>query len=130
MPAPAASYSLLLVTYQTRDGLARLIERACEGDSWRDAQSRCVAGFASRRLSFDTLVGRMLEVLSEEGILRRLPGEARWEVIRWPGLVDTKEHLRSLEARFPDCFLGEQRALMEALFPAQAADLLTWYLPG
>ena len=35
-----------------------------------------------------------------------------------------------LEARFPDCFLGEQRALMEALFPAQAADLLTWYLPG
>ncbi len=33
-----------------------------------------------------------------------------------------------LEDRFPDCSLGEQRALMEALFPPQSADLLTFYL--
>jgi predicted N-acetyltransferase YhbS len=33
-----------------------------------------------------------------------------------------------LEARFPDCFLGEQTALMQALFPPQRADLLTFYL--
>ena len=35
-----------------------------------------------------------------------------------------------LESKFPDCYLGEQRELMEALFPPQAADLLTWYLPS
>jgi predicted N-acetyltransferase YhbS len=35
-----------------------------------------------------------------------------------------------LEARFPDCYLGEQTALMHALFPPQRADLLTFYLPS
>jgi predicted N-acetyltransferase YhbS len=35
-----------------------------------------------------------------------------------------------LEARFPDCYLGEQTALMQALFPPQRADLLTFYLPS
>ena len=33
-----------------------------------------------------------------------------------------------LEARFPDCYLGEQAALMQALFPPRRADLLTFYL--
>ncbi len=35
-----------------------------------------------------------------------------------------------LEARFADCYLGDQRSLMEALFPAQQADVLTFYLPN
>ena len=35
-----------------------------------------------------------------------------------------------LEDRFPDCYLGEQRDVMEVLFPPQSADLLTWYLPS
>jgi hypothetical protein len=34
-----------------------------------------------------------------------------------------------LEARFPDCYLGEQAALMSVLFPPRRADLLTFYLP-
>ena len=33
-----------------------------------------------------------------------------------------------LEARFPDCYLGEQTELMHALFPPRRADLLTFYL--
>jgi len=33
-----------------------------------------------------------------------------------------------LEDRFPDCYLGEQTALMQALFPPRRADLLTFYL--
>jgi predicted N-acetyltransferase YhbS len=33
-----------------------------------------------------------------------------------------------LEDRFPDCYLGEQAALMHALFPPQRSDLLTFYL--
>lgn len=53
------------LTYQTREGLAGLIERACDGCSWREAQSRAVAGFAARRLSFDTLVERMLAAVRE-----------------------------------------------------------------
>jgi N-acetylglutamate synthase-like GNAT family acetyltransferase len=35
-----------------------------------------------------------------------------------------------LEARFPDCYLGDQAALMQVLFPPQRADLLTFYLPS
>ncbi len=35
-----------------------------------------------------------------------------------------------LEDRFPDCYLGEQAALMQDLFPPQRADLLTFYLPS
>jgi hypothetical protein len=34
-----------------------------------------------------------------------------------------------LEARLPDCLLGEQRELMAALFPPVTADLLTFYVP-
>ena len=33
-----------------------------------------------------------------------------------------------LEDRFPDCYLGDQTALMHALFPPRRADLLTFYL--
>jgi hypothetical protein len=33
-----------------------------------------------------------------------------------------------LEARFPDCYLGDQAELMLALFPPRRADLLTFYL--
>ena len=33
-----------------------------------------------------------------------------------------------LEARFADCFLGDQTALMHALFPPVRSDLLTFYL--
>jgi len=33
-----------------------------------------------------------------------------------------------LEDRFPDCYLGDQAALMHALFPPLRADLLTFYL--
>jgi predicted N-acetyltransferase YhbS len=36
----------------------------------------------------------------------------------------------SLEDRFPDAYLGRQEALMHTLFPPQAADLLTFYLPS
>jgi hypothetical protein len=35
-----------------------------------------------------------------------------------------------LEDRFPDAFLGDQADLMQALFPPQRADLLTFYLPS
>ena len=35
-----------------------------------------------------------------------------------------------IEARFPDAYLGDQRELMHVLFPAQRADLLTFYLPA
>jgi len=35
-----------------------------------------------------------------------------------------------LEDRFPDAHLGRQRELMQVLFPAQLADLLTFYLPS
>lgn len=35
-----------------------------------------------------------------------------------------------LEQRLPDCHLGRQRALMSALFPPRASDLLTFYLPS
>jgi hypothetical protein len=35
-----------------------------------------------------------------------------------------------LEDRFPDCYLGDQADLMQALFPPQRADLLTFYLPS
>ncbi|HEY5013722.1 MAG TPA: GNAT family N-acetyltransferase [Acidimicrobiia bacterium] len=35
-----------------------------------------------------------------------------------------------LEDRFPDCYLGGQRELMEVLFPPRHADLLTFYLPS
>lgn len=35
-----------------------------------------------------------------------------------------------LENRFPDAHLGRQTDLMHALFPAQHADLLTFYLPS
>jgi predicted N-acetyltransferase YhbS len=34
-----------------------------------------------------------------------------------------------LEERRPDCHLGRQRELLDALFPARTADLLTFYLP-
>jgi hypothetical protein len=36
----------------------------------------------------------------------------------------------SLEDRFADAFLGRQSDLMHTLFPPQAADLLTFYLPS
>ena len=36
----------------------------------------------------------------------------------------------SLEARFPDAYLGRRPELMHTLFPPQSADLLTFYLPS
>ncbi len=35
----------------------------------------------------------------------------------------------AVEDRFPDCYLGDQRALMSVMFPACTTDALTWYLP-
>ncbi|MCU0263642.1 MAG: GNAT family N-acetyltransferase [Candidatus Nanopelagicales bacterium] len=47
----------------------------------------------------------------------------------WPTLVLGPHGATGLAESLPDCYLGGQAELMAALFPAQAADLLTFYLP-
>ncbi len=46
-----------------------------------------------------------------------------------PALILGPDGARGLEERRPDCWLGRQYPLMDALFPPLTADLVTFYLP-
>lgn len=51
------------VTFRTEEGLAALVERAVEGEEWRGAMSKMIAGRVRERLTHGALVKRILGVV-------------------------------------------------------------------
>ena len=106
------------------------LERRLIGSAFRDADQLVELSFWESQLAFPIANGRIgpitvggprQVVVSEGG--SGLPPDAIPHLVFGCGAV-------GLEARFADAYLGEQRALMEALFPPLRADLLSFYLPG